>query len=171
METPATFAAATPPVSEQEHRHALIGLDIIDTETGAVVTSIGFTHDEIDMPGYVESIERNYTDTQWRPVRVWRTHASPADLADVGALIGLLHENVFPAALEAARIRTQVHGTQPLLHELLTGTSNERGKQIGHDLMQVCAAIMLRLDEYSMSSAEYRNLLAKARNLLAPPGC
>lgn len=65
---------ATPVLlSETENRYDFGGLALINRVTGAAEGHKDFTRDEIDMPGYVESVERSYEGTAWRTLRMWQT--------------------------------------------------------------------------------------------------
>ena len=69
--TPATL------LSEDDDRYDFIGLDIVNTATSDTVAFKPFTHDEIDFPGYIESVEKSYVNSEWHTVRVWRTTTRP----------------------------------------------------------------------------------------------
>jgi hypothetical protein len=155
-----------PLLSETEHRYALLGLDIVNRTTQQVESFKEFTRDEIDLPGYVESVENGYQGTDWTPVRVWRTHTSPAVMAEVAELVDRISETAFPAALRAERIRSRVTEAEPLLHDLLRGVDTNRGKNIGHDLMNTYSVIIGNLDAYGRTSGRYRDLLTKIQSLL-----
>lgn len=60
-------------VSEMDHRYDFGGLSLINRATGEPEGHADFTRDEIDMPGYVESVERGYEGTPWRTLRMWNT--------------------------------------------------------------------------------------------------
>lgn len=60
-------------LSETDNRYDFGGLLLINRYTGKSEGSVEFTRDEIDMPGYVESVERGYDDTPWRTQRMWLT--------------------------------------------------------------------------------------------------
>lgn len=60
-------------LSETENRYDFGGLILINRETGNPEDTVEFTRDEIDMPGYVESVERGYENTAWRTRRLWPT--------------------------------------------------------------------------------------------------
>lgn len=49
------------------------GLNAIDRETGEVETFIAISPSELEMPGYLEHVERGYVDTRWRTERVHAT--------------------------------------------------------------------------------------------------
>lgn len=68
-----TENAPTPLLSETDNRYEFGGLAIIKRATGEPEDQKQFTRDEIDMPGYVESVERSYEGTAWRTLRLWNT--------------------------------------------------------------------------------------------------
>lgn len=58
--------------------HRITGLDVVNRDTGATGAHIAFTRGELEMPGYVESVERGYVGTAWRTVRVPLDETNPA---------------------------------------------------------------------------------------------
>lgn len=68
-----TSEPATSLLSEAENRYDFGGLILINRDTGSPEDTVEFTRDEIDMPGYVESVERGYQNTTWRTLRMWPT--------------------------------------------------------------------------------------------------
>lgn len=78
---PTPESTRAPLLSEDERRADFVGLAIIRTETGVIEHRSYFTGDEVDMPGYVESVERGYAGTAWHTERMWRTDADPAETA------------------------------------------------------------------------------------------
>lgn len=73
---PMTNETPKPLLSETDDRYTVKGLVVINRETGKPDSYIALTRDEIDMPGYVESVERGYDGSQWRTERTshpkWR---------------------------------------------------------------------------------------------------
>lgn len=63
---------------DTDDRYDLIGLDVIDRDTGKVETFIPFTPQMVDFVGLVESREKSYENTAWRTERVYRTTTRPA---------------------------------------------------------------------------------------------
>lgn len=48
------------------------GICLIRRDTGMHQGHINFSEVELDLPNYVETIEKSYRGSQWRPVRVLR---------------------------------------------------------------------------------------------------
>lgn len=71
----------------------IIGLDIVSRETKQVIHTVLFAPDEVEMPGYVESVIRGYEHTpDLTPVKVWRTTLDPAEIVtDIEAIAALLN--------------------------------------------------------------------------------
>lgn len=52
-------------------RELFRGLNVVNRATGDIDSIITFTNGELDMPGYVEHVEKGYLETPWRTERTW----------------------------------------------------------------------------------------------------
>lgn len=59
-------------------RANVVGLEVVNRETGLVETFIPMSKDELEMPGYLEHVEKGYEGTKWD---TRRTDLSPEDRA------------------------------------------------------------------------------------------
>ncbi len=64
---PAATVTQPKPEGADENTKAL---DVVNRATGKVETTISFSDGERAMPGYIESVEKQYEGTQWFPSRV-----------------------------------------------------------------------------------------------------
>jgi hypothetical protein len=99
-------------VSEMPDRYDLIGLDVVNRNTGEVENFIRFTRDEIDFVGMVESREKSYDNSEWTTRRVYRTLVRPADTAkalasarDIVALVESIHNVYRRIVMDTAKER------------------------------------------------------------------
>lgn len=50
----------------------LLGWDVVDRATDTVEDFVALTEELVDLPGYVEQVERGYDETRWQLERVYR---------------------------------------------------------------------------------------------------